>query len=187
MAKSNIYIEKNKSELDKNIEHLNKELASLRTGRAQATLVENVQVEAYGAITPLKQLASISVPEAKSIAIEAWDKSILKDIEKALTHSNLGLSIVNAGEKLIAKVPAMTEENRKQLLKVVGEKIEEARIGIRKVRDKIKEMILTAEKDKEITQDDKYEFLADLDNFVSDYNDKIEELKEKKEKDIMTI
>jgi ribosome recycling factor len=187
MAKSNLYIERQKSEFEKNIEFLNKELGSLRTGRAQSTLVENIQVEAYGSAQPLKQLASISIPEAKSISIEAWDKSVLKEIEKALTHSNLGLSIVNTGEKIIAKIPPMTEENRKQLLKLVNEKTEEARIGIRKVRDKVKEEILAGEKNNEITQDDRYQYLADLDNYVSDYNDKIEEIKEKKEKDIMTV
>ena len=187
MAESNIYIDQQKDEFEKAIEHLKKELTTLRTGRAQATLVENVQVEAYGTMTPLMQLASISVPYAKSIAIEAWDKNILKDIEKALSYSNLGLSVVNTGEKLIAQVPPMTEENRKELLKILGEKVEASKISIRQIRDKIKENILKAEKANEITEDDKYKFLADLDNFTTDYNKKTDSLSEEKEKEIMTV
>lgn len=187
MANSNIYIDQKKEEYEKTIEHLKKELSGLRTGRAQATLVENVQVEAYGTMTPLMQLASISVPDAKSIAIEAWDKSILKDIEKALSYSNLGFSVVNTGEKLIAQVPPMTEENRKDLLKILGEKVEASKISLRQIRDDIKEDILTGEKNKEITEDDKYKFLTDLDNFTTDYNKKIEQIAEEKEKEIMTV
>ncbi len=187
MANSNIYIDKNKAEFDKVISHFKEELMALRTGRAQTMLVENIQVEAYGATTPLKQLASISVPEAKSISIEPWDKSVLKDIEKALTYSNLGLSVVNTGEKLIAKIPPMTEENRKGILKIISEKSEKTRISLRQLRDQLKEEILAAEKNKGITEDDKYSYLADLDNFVSDYNKKIEEMAKEKEQEIMTI
>ncbi len=187
MPTSNIYIDQYKEEFEKVIDHLKKELNALRTGRAQATLVENLQVEAYGAMTPLKQLASISVPDAKSISIEAWDKNILKDIEKALNYSNLGLSVVNTGEKIIAQIPPMTEENRKELLKIMGEKVEDARISLRQIRDKVKEEILKAEKEKEITEDDKYKYLTDLDNLVTDYNKQIDKLAEEKEKEIMTV
>ena len=184
---TNVYIEQKKSELDKAIEHFKKELSSLRSGRAQTAIVENVNVEAYGSFTPLKQLASISIPDAKSIYIEPWDKSVIKAVEKALTASNLGLSIVNTGEKVIAQVPLMTEENRKRLIKVIGEKAEEAKISLRQTRDEMKEAILAAEKNKDITQDDRYQFLADLDNYIGDYNKKVEELSADKEKEIMTI
>jgi len=187
MADTNQYIDQHKEEFDKTIEHLKKELAGLRTGRAQSTLVENLQVEAYGAMTPLMQLASISVPDAQTIAIEPWDKNILKDIEKGLSFSSLGLSVVNTGEKLLAKVPPMTEENRKELLKIMGEKVEEDKISIRQTRDKVKEAILKADKDKEITEDDKYKFLADLDNYVTERNKEIDKMAEEKEKEIMTV
>ncbi len=187
MANSNIYIDKNKEEFEKVISHFKDELMTLRTGRAQAILVENIPVEAYGATTPLKQMASISIPEAKSISIEPWDKSVLKDIEKALTYSNLGFSVVNTGDKLIAKIPPMTEENRKEILKVIGDKSEKARISLRQLRDQIKEEILAAEKSKDITEDDRYSYLADLDNLVTDYNKKIEEMAKEKEQEIMTI
>jgi len=187
MANTNQFIEQKKGEFEQALEHFKKEISSLRTGRAQATLVENIMVEAYGAQTPLKQLAAISIPEAKSITIEPWDKNVVKDVEKALSFSNLGLSVVNTGEKLIAKIPPMTEENRKELIKLLGQKSEEAKISLRKIRDKIKETIINAEKNKEITQDDKYQFVDDLDNFISDYNRKIEDLVKAKEEEIMTV
>jgi ribosome recycling factor len=187
MAETNIYIDQYKEDYEKNIDHLKKELMGLRTGRAQATLVENIQVEAYDAKTPLNQLASISVPDAKSIMIEPWDKTVLKEIEKALSYTSLGFSVVNTGDKLIASVPPMTEENRKDLLKIMGTKIEDTKIAIRQVRDKIKEEVLKAEKDNEITEDDKYKYLTDLDNFTSDYNKKVDQIAEDKEKEIMTV
>ncbi len=187
MPELNQFILQNKGEFDNAIEHLKKELGSLRTGRAQSALVENMLVEAYGSRQVLKQLASISIPEPRSISIEPWDKSIIKEVEKALQMSNLGLSIVNVGNKIFAKVPMMTEENRKELLKVLGQKLEAAKISIRQIRDKTKEAILKAEKDNGITQDDRYQYLADLDNYISDLNKKSQEICEEKEKEIMTI
>lgn len=187
MSETNQYIDLHQEEFKKAIEHFKTELSALRTGRAQTTLLENVQAEAYGAFTPLNQLASLSLIDAQSISIEPYDKSILKDIEKALSTSNLGLSVVNTGEKLIAKVPPMTEENRKDLLKIMNEKAEETKISIRQIRDKVKEMIVEAEKNKEITEDDKYKFITQLDNFVSEQNKKIDEMAKEKEGEIMTV
>lgn len=187
MADTNIYIAQNKEDFNKALEHLKKELQTLRTGRAQATLLENLQVEAYGAMTPLNQLASISVPDAQTIAIEPWDKSIIKDIEKALSYSNLGLSVTNAGDKLMAKVPPMTEENRRDLLKILGKKAEDAKVSIRQARDKVRETIIEAEKNKEITEDDKYKYLTELDNFTTDFNKQVEQLAEQKEQEIMKV
>lgn len=187
MSDTNLYIDQHKKEFDKALEHLKNELMALRTGRAQATLVENLQVEAYGAMTPLQQLANISVPDAKTVSIEPWDKSIIKDIEKALSYSNLGLSVVNTGEKLMANVPPMTEENRKGLTKILGEKVEATKISIRQIRDKVKEEILKAEKENAITEDDKYKFLTDLDNFTSEQSKQIDKTSQEKEQEIMTV
>ncbi|MCX6745673.1 MAG: ribosome recycling factor [Candidatus Parcubacteria bacterium] len=187
MIKTNQFIEQKKKDFEEAIEHFKKEISSLRTGRAQTALVESVMVESYGAHTPLKQLAAISIPEAKSISIEPWDKNILKDVEKSLNYSNLGLSIINTGEKIIAKLPAMTEENRKELTKLLGQKSETAKISLRQIRDKVKEAIIEAEKGKSVTQDDKFQFLADLDNYISDLNSKLETLTKDKEKEIMTV
>lgn len=187
MAVTNLFIDKHKIDFDKALEALKTDLSGLRTGRAQATLVENVLVEAYGSRLPLKQAANISIPDSKSIMIEPWDKSIIKEMEKSLSLSNLGFSIVNSGERLILRVPPMTEENRKDLIKLMGEKIESAKIAIRQVRDRVKEEIISGEKNNEITQDDKFQYLAELDNAVSDFNKKIETMAEEKEEEIMTI
>ena len=166
---------------------MKKELGTLRTGRAQSALVENLLVEAYGTRQALKQLAAISITDPKTISIEPWDRNILKEIEKALGFSNLGLSVINTGNKIIASVPLVTEENRKELLKVMGKILETAKINIRQVRDKIKEQILKDEKEKKITQDDRYKSVADLDNYVAEQNKKVEASGEEKEQEIMTI
>jgi len=183
----NLYITNNKLEFDAALDHLKKEIGNLRTGRANPAMVENVSVEAYGTYSPLIQLANISVADSSTLMIEPWDKSISKSVEKALTMANLGLNIVNTGERLIAKVPPMTEENRKHMVKVLGEKVEEIKIEIRQVRDKTKTAILDAEKNKAITQDDRYKFLEELDNYVTEMNKKILEIQENKAEEIMTI
>lgn len=187
MPELNKFIKDHKTEFDAVLEHLKKELGSLRTGRAQTALVDNLQVDAYGTRQPLKQLAGVSIQDSKTISIEPWDKSIMKDVEKALGTTNLGLSIINLGGKILAKVSMMTEETRKELLKVSGKMMEADKISIRQIRDKAKEEILKAEKDKAITQDDRYQYLADLDNFVSEMNKQIEAIVKEKEEEIMTI
>lgn len=187
MADLNPYINKSKTEFEAVLEHLKKELGSLRTGRAQTALVDNLQVEVYGLRQPLKQLAGISLQDSKTISIEPWDKSIMKDVEKALGDNNLGLSVINLGGKILAKVSMMTEETRKELLKVLGKIVETNKISIRGLRDKVKEEIIKAEKDKDITQDDRYQYLADLDNYISELNKKMEEIAKEKEEEIMTI
>src|SRR5690606_28524329 len=104
----------------------------IRTGRANTSLVEEVSVDAYGAKQMLKNVASLSVPESNTIAIQPWDKGVIKDVEAALKAANLGLEIVNLGEKILAKVPMLTEETRKEMVKLLGKKIEESRIAVRK-------------------------------------------------------
>jgi len=187
MADTNIYIDKYQEEFTKTKSNLKEDLNQLRTGRAQTTLVESLMVEAYGTQTPLNQLASLSISDAKTLTVEPWDKNILKDIEKSLSYSKLGLSVVNTGERLILKVPPMTEENRKDLLKLMNEKVEKSKISLRQTRDKAKEDIIKAEKDKEITEDDKYKYLTDLDNYIGEQNKEIDKMAQEKEQEIMTV
>jgi len=183
----NLYIQKHKSDFDKAMDFLKSELKSIRTGRANTALIDAVLVEAYGTMQPLSNVASLSIPESNSIAIVPWDKTIMKDVEKALEKANLGLSIINTGEKVIAKMPLMTEETRKQMVKLLGQKVEESKVQIRQIRDKVKETITVAEKEKEVTEDDKYQYLAELDTFVSELNKVIEKLREEKEEEVMTV
>ena len=184
---ANDFIEKFKNEFEKALEHFQNELKVIRTNRANPDMVENILVEAYSVKTPLKQLASIGVPEARTLVIEPWDKSIIKEIEKAITHAEIGLNPSNEGNFIRITIPQMTEENRKMIVKNIKEKLEKARVSIRQVREKIREEILAKEKDKEITEDDKFRHMTDLDNMTTDYNKKAENMSDGKEKEVMTI
>jgi ribosome recycling factor len=181
------YIGAHQQDFQDAIDFLKMELASLRTGRATPALVENVQVEAYGARTPLIGLSSISAPDARTIAIDPWDKSILKNIETAINDAKLGLNPVVQGKLIRISLAPLTEESRRDLIKVMGEKLEGARISVRGVRDAIKQEVVQAEKDKEITEDEKYRALEALDKTTAVWNDKIKAIGEDKEKEIMTI
>jgi ribosome recycling factor len=172
---------------EKSITFLRSELSVLRTGRATPALVEHISVEAYGSRQELMTLASISTPDQRSLAIEPWDKSVVKDIERAIIDAGIGLNPVVQGTLIRIILPALTEETRKNLIKIMHEKVEEARVGVRGARDEVKGVILKAEKDKEIPEDEKYKLLDELDKFAAAYNDKIKEIAEEKEKEIMTI
>ena len=169
------------------IDFLKLELSSLRTGRATPALVENIQVEAYGARTALLGLASISVPDSRTIVIEPWDKSILKDIEKGIQEAKIGLNPVVQGKLIRISLPMMTEENRRQLVKAMGEKLEQTRIAVRGIRENAKSEVLATEKEGDLTEDEKYRLLEQLDKVVAGWNDKIKAIGDEKEKEIMTI
>jgi len=180
-------LEQNKEKFDQAIQHLREELGTMRVGRANPMIVENIAVQAYGATQPLKQMASISVPEARTLIIAPWDKSVIKEIEKAIIAANIGINPVNEGQQLRLTVPQLTEESRRELTKAVAEKEEQAKIVIRQLRDKTKEAILTSEKNNEITEDDRFNLIKKLDELVKEYNEKIKEIGEKKHAEIMTL
>jgi len=177
----------NKDQFDKSIEFLKTDINTLRTGRIAPSVVEKIKVEAYGTVSELLQLASISSPEPQTIAIKPWDKSVLKDIERAIQISDLNINPVMDGELIRLNFPPLSEERRKDLVKVLHKKLEEGRIILRGQREKIKEDIVALEKDKAIPEDEKFQALKDLDATIKDYNDKIKELGDKKEEEIMTI
>ncbi len=183
----NQFIQAKQEEFNKAISFFRKEIASLRTGRANPGILEGIQVEAYGVKTPLNGLAAINVPDGQSIVISPWDKNVFKDIEKAVIGADLGVGVVNEGDKIRLTIPKMTEENRKELVKKLNGQMETVRISIRRIRDEIKETIEEAEKNKEITEDDKFKFIKELDEEVSQKNDELKEIRDKKEKEIMTI
>ncbi|MFA5029435.1 MAG: ribosome recycling factor [Patescibacteria group bacterium] len=171
----------------KAVEHFRQDIATLKTGRANPALLDAVTIEAYGAKTPLNQLASVSVPEARVIIVQPWDKNLIKDVEKGIIDANLGLAPVNEGERIRIFLPQMTEEMRKEIVKHLHQKAEQARVAIRTLRDQVKEAVLTAEKNKEFGEDEKYNLLEQLDKKVGDYNNKLKAISEEKEKEIMTI
>ena len=172
---------------EKEINHLKDELSRIRTGRANQALFDNIMIEAYETRTPLPQLASITVPEPRSLIVQPWDKNVLKEVEKALSNSDLGVSVKNDGNVLRVALPMLTEENRKKLVKVLHEKLEKTRISLRLTRDNIKDEIKKMLSDKEITEDDKFKLLEDLDLKIKDYNKRIEDMGKSKEEEIMTV
>lgn len=180
-------IKEKKHEFEKHIAFLKDALRGLRTGRANASLVESLIVEAYGAATPLLHLATISVPDARSILITPWDKALVKDIEKAISFANLGVNPINDGAGVRIVMPPMTEESRKNLLKVLGQKVEHARVGIRGVRDSIREEISKGLKAKELTEDDRFDLQKELDELTRECTGIVETMADEKEKEIMTI
>ncbi len=169
------------------IQHFREELQGIRTGRATPALVENIPVMAYNTLSKLKALASISVLDSRTLKVEPWDKTIVKDIEKAIVESPGGLNPQNEGGFLRIPLSALTEENRREFIKVLSQKSEASRIALRQIRDEIREKIVGSERDGEITEDDKYLYFKKLDETVNEYNQKIKEFAQEKEKDIMTI
>ncbi|MDO8489919.1 MAG: ribosome recycling factor [bacterium] len=176
-----------RGEFQKQVDMLKEALRGLRTGRASAALVDQLLVEAYGAMTPLQHLASVSVPDARSVLITPWDKTIVKDIEKAIVNANIGVNPVNDGAGVRIVIPAMTEENRKNLIKVLGQKIEHAKIAVRTERDHVRDEIAKAEKANELTEDDRFELQKELDEMTREFTAMLEAMGDEKEKDIMTI
>jgi ribosome recycling factor len=176
-----------KPDFQKTIEHLRTELTSIRTGRASAALVENIQIEAYGSNMSVKGVAGIGVPDAKTITVDPWDKSLIKNIEKGIRDAGVGLNPVNEGTLLRIVIPQLSEENRRELAKVIGEKVEEARERVRGTREECKETIILAERDKEIAEDERYKLTDELEKLVGQYNDELKKIGEDKEKEIMTI
>lgn len=176
-----------KGDFDKAINFFKEDITGLRTGRASSAIVEDVVVEAYGTHQTLKSLASINIPDAKTVNIEPWDKSILAAIEKGVRDSGIGLNPVNTGSQIRLFLPELTSERRQELIKVLHQKEESARIALRKVREEVKEMIKAAEESNEVTEDEKYRLEEDLDKMVKEYNDKVREIVVKKEAEINTI
>lgn len=183
----NPYLESKKEEFEKIKDYFKQDISSLRTGRANSSILNQVVVDAYGAKTPIQGLANIKTEDSRNIIVEPWDKSIIKDIEKAIVDNDLGVSVNDEGGKIRLTFPEMTEENRKDLVKKLNEKLENVRISVRQIRDEIKKEIEAAERDKEITEDDKYNFIEELDKEVGEINDLLKSEKDKKENDIMSI
>ncbi len=162
-------------------------MAMVRTGRASAGLVENMMVDSYGTLTPLNQLASISVPEAQLIVIQAWDKSIITDIEKAILKSDLDLSPVVAGTVIRISFPPLSEERRKELVKVVHKIVEECRVSIRGTRRDAREELKSLEKDGKISEDDSRTAQEKMQEITDRYIEAVDRILAAKEREILEI
>lgn len=173
--------------MEKAMNALTQELNSIRTGRANPSLVELLLIEYYGTQTPLQELAGISVPESRSLLIRPYDPSSLKNIEKAILKSDLGLTPNNDGENIRLVLPTPTEERRKELVKVVGVKAEEARISVRNIRRESIRNLRDFEDEKMITEDDLHRGEERVQEITDDFIKKIDEFCERKEKEIMEV
>lgn len=163
------------------------DISQLRTGRASTAMVEDISVEAYGSRQPLKAVGTIMVADAKTLTVEPWDKGLLGAVEKGIRDSGLGVNPVNDGHLIRLSLPELTTERRAELVKVLHQKLEHAKISVRKVREEARELITAEEKDKSISEDDKYRLQEDLEKLVKSYNEEIEKVGEGKEKEITTV
>jgi ribosome recycling factor len=169
------------------VDFLKTDISGLRTGRASAAMLDVISVEAYGSRQAIKAVASVSVSDAKTIVLEPWDKSLMGAIEKGVRDSGLGINPINDGKVIRLILPDLTSERRQELVKVLHQKLEHARISVRKVREEVREKINQAEKDKTIGEDEKFKLQEDLEKMVKDFNDEIKKIGEAKEKEITTV
>jgi len=177
-------INKIKPELEKVISFLEKEMAKVRTGRASPSLVEDIIIDCFGQKFPLMQLATISIPEPKQILIHPWDKSYIEGIVRALEKTGIGANPIVDKELIRINLPSLTEEYRKNLLRFLSGKIEEARKTIRKWRDDSWSEIQEKFRQGKIREDDKYRGKNELQKLIDEYNEKVEEIGERKKKEI---
>jgi len=175
------------SKMKKSVEALVKELASIRTGRASPALVEHIKVDYHGVVTPLIQLASISVPEPRMISIHPWDRTIINNIDKAILKSDLGLNPVNDGNNIRISIPLLTEERRKDLIKIIHKRLEESRITIRNMRREAVDELKTSEKNKEISQDQNTRASDQLQKITDNYIEAINKIGRDKEAEILEV
>lgn len=174
-------------EMNKILGKLQKEYAALRAGRANPAIIDKIMVDYYGTKTPINQMAAISVVEARTLVIQPWDKSAIKDIEHAIQTSNIGINPSNDGNVLRIVFPPLTEERRKEICKIVHKMAEDSKISIRSVRREGMEQIKSLKKSNEITEDDMKNYEKDIQNLTDKYCEEIDDLAARKRNEIMEI
>jgi ribosome recycling factor len=176
-----------KNRMQKSIDNLDKDFARLRTGRASTTLVDGIRVEYYGTPTPLNQVASVSIPDSRTISIAPWDRNAFNSIEKAIMKSDLGLTPINDGRAIRINIPPLTEERRKDLVKMAKKYTEEAKVAIRNVRRDVNEDLKKLQTAKEISEDDLRKGQEEVQKITDGFVKKADAVFVEKEKEIMEI
>jgi ribosome recycling factor len=176
-----------RSRMQKAIEAVRHEFASLRTGRASPTLLEQIRVDYYGVATPITQVATVTVPEPRLLVIAPWDKKMVKDIEKAILKSELGLMPSSDGTHVRVPIPPLTQERRKELAKVAHKHAEEGRVAIRNVRREAKEMIEDLEEEGDVSEDESKRGLDELQKLTDKFIAEVDALLAAKEKEILEV
>lgn len=166
-------------------DHFRRELSKLRTGRANINIFEDIKVPYYGTLTPISQVATLGVPDPTLIVLQPWDPSVLEALEKAVRGSDFGFNPINDGKVLKVPIPPLDEERRREMAKRIGKMLEEEKTALRNMRRESKEFIEELEKEKEITEDDKFSGLEKLQGLLDEHVKKIEELAATKEKEIL--
>lgn len=174
-----------KLEIKKVEEFLSKEYSQLNIGRASPMVLDGINVESYGSFVPLKNVASVSIEDPKTLRIAPWDKSQIKGIEKAIVGSNLGLSVATDDQGIRVIFPQLTTETRQTLVRVLKEKLEESRISVRREREAVMEDIETQEKEGKMTEDDRFRAKEELQKIINETNNNLEAIFEKKEHEVM--
>jgi ribosome recycling factor len=184
MEELELYLDDAKDRMNKALSHLTHELSKIRAGKANPSMLDGIMVSYYGAISPLSQVSSITTPDARSIFIKPWEKSLIQEIEKAIMNANIGLTPQNDGQQVIINVPMLTEERRKQLVKQVGQECEHGKVSVRSIRKETNEML---KKVKGVSEDDVKNAEETTQKLTDDFILKIESLMKKKELEIMTV
>jgi ribosome recycling factor len=175
------------SRMNSAIEALGREFASVRTGRASASLLDGIRVDYYGTATPITQMSSVSVPDARTITIQPWEIGQLKEIEKAIIKSDLGITPMNDGKLLRLAMPTPTEERRKQLAKTVGKIAEESRVAVRSIRREANDKLKAMARDKKVAEDDERRGHDQIQKTTDKFIAKVDELLKKKEQEILSF
>ncbi len=173
--------------MNKTLEAVREELAKIRTGKATTSLLDTVKVNYYGTLVPLKQVANITVPEPRLLSVQPWEKNLIPEIEKAIMKSDLGLNPTNDGKIIRIPFPPLTEERRKELVKLVKKMAEEGRVAIRNIRRDVNDHIKKAQKNHELTEDQEKDELEDIQKLTDEFIKKIDEILADKEEEIMEV
>ena len=179
--------ENTKSRMEKTIEALKSDLGGLRAGRAHASLLDGIMVDAYGSMTPISQVGTISVPDARCLSVSVWDRGMAKAVEKAIQESDLGLNPVSDGQLIRIPIPPLSEERRKELVKVAGKYTEQSKVAVRNIRRDALDGIKKLKKDNEISEDEEKRYENEIQKFTDESIKKIDEFLAQKEKDIMQV
>ena len=174
-----------KESMSKTVEALNRELQRIRTGRASLSVLDGIKVDYYGTATPLNQMATLAVPESRQITIQPWDASVIKDIEKAILKSDLGLTPSNDGKILRISIPPLTEERRKELVKVIHKICEDHKVTVRNIRRDSNELLKSLKKDGDISEDEAFRSQDQVQKITDEHIKRIDECYTKKEKEIL--
>lgn len=180
-------IKETKEKMEKSLEHYRNELKTVRTGRASVAMFEHIKVDYYGTPTPLNQVGTLSAPEPRLITIQPWEPSLIPAIEKAIMTSNMGFNPSNDGVMIRIPVPPLTEERRREIVKLIKKMAEEAKVIVRNIRRDANEVIKKLEKDKEISEDEAKRLTGKVQELTDEFIKEIDEVTAKKEKDVMEI